>query len=292
MNQEKLVSVVIPCYNCEKFVKDAIYSICNQTYKNLEILIADDCSTDSTYTILENIAKKDTRIKLYHNTENMKIVKTLNFLIENASGDYIARMDADDISAPERIKEQVDFLDNNSDYGICGTNAWHINAENKIIGKSLLPENSTEIQLAYNFYCVFYHPSVMIRSSLYKVNRYKEEYLYAEDFELWKRLLILTKGTNLSEKLLYYRVLRTSISNSSQTSNIQKQITTTLCTINDFSILKDIKNKIVLGKILNDRTLLIKNKKLWMKFCILIYLFYRLFEKFYCFMRNKKVMPR
>ena len=110
MNQEKLVSVVIPCYNCEKFVKDAIYSICNQTYKNLEILIADDCSTDSTYTILENIAKKDTRIKLYHNTENMKIVKTLNFLIENASGDYIARMDADDISAPERIKEQVDFL--------------------------------------------------------------------------------------------------------------------------------------------------------------------------------------
>ena len=96
-----LVSVIIPCYNAEKYVESAIRSIMNQTYKNLEIIITDDCSTDDTLEILQKLAKEDSRIKLYKNETNLKIVKTLNNMISQANGKYIARMDADDISLLE-----------------------------------------------------------------------------------------------------------------------------------------------------------------------------------------------
>ena len=188
MQDKPLVSVVIPCYNAEKYVEMAIRSIMNQTYTNLEILIIDDCSKDSTYEILENLAKYDKRIILEKNEQNLKIVKTLNKLVLKANGKYIARMDADDISAPNRIEKQVNFLESNKDYGICGTNAWRIDCNNRMIGKSLLPTEDNEIKIVSDFFCVFYHPSVMIRSELYKKNLYREEYLYAEDMELWQRI--------------------------------------------------------------------------------------------------------
>ena len=102
--QNKLVSVIIPVYNVEKYVKEAIQSIQNQTYINLEIIVIDDGSSDKTYTIVEELARNDERIKLYKNEKNLKIVKTLNRALSLANGENIARMDGDDISALDRIE--------------------------------------------------------------------------------------------------------------------------------------------------------------------------------------------
>lgn len=283
MQDKPLVSVVIPCYNAEKYVEMAIRSIMNQTYTNLEILIIDDCSKDSTYEILENLAKYDKRIILEKNEQNLKIVKTLNKLVLKANGKYIARMDADDISAPNRIEKQVNFLESNKDYGICGTNAWRINCNNRMIGKSLLPTEDNEIKIVSDFFCVFYHPSVMIRSELYKKNLYREEYLYAEDMELWQRLLKVTKGKNLKEKLFYYRIISSSASNNSISGAIQKTVTNSLCIDSDCSCLLLLKNKRLIGLILwsklhfsNDNKIRLNLK---MRFCILLYILFRVYEK-------------
>ena len=99
----KLVSVIIPVYNVEKFVEQAIVSIIKQTYKNLEIIVIDDGSSDATYQIVADLATQDPHIKLYKNERNLKIVKTLNRALSLAQGEYIARMDGDDISALDRI---------------------------------------------------------------------------------------------------------------------------------------------------------------------------------------------
>ena len=110
-----LVSVIIPCYNAEKYVEEAVRSIMTQRYKNIEILVTEDCSTDNTLKILKNLEKEDSRIKVIQNKKNLKIVKSLNNMINIAQGKYIARMDADDISLPERIEKQVRFMEENPD---------------------------------------------------------------------------------------------------------------------------------------------------------------------------------
>ena len=203
-----LVSVIIPCYNAEKYVEAAVRSIMNQTYKNLEIIITDDCSTDNTFSILEKLADEDSRIKLFKNETNQKIVKTLNKLVSLANGKYIARMDADDISLPKRIEKQVELLEENSDIAFCGTNAFIINENGKITRKTSLPITSEDNKFFLQFYSTFFHPSVMLRSEIYKQNLYDEDFLYAEDYELWARLIFQEnlKGTNLSEKLFEYRI--------------------------------------------------------------------------------------
>lgn len=141
-----LVSVIIPCYNAERFVEKAVRSIMDQTYHNLEIICCDDCSSDSTYVILKKLATSDARIKLMKNEVNLGIVRTLNILVKHAHGKYIARMDADDISLPRRIAKQVKFLEIHADYAMCGTNAWHIDEDDRKIGRSFLSISNFEIQ--------------------------------------------------------------------------------------------------------------------------------------------------
>ena len=118
---EKLVSVIIPCYNAEKYLRESVESIINQSYPNLEIICIDDCSTDSTLAILEELASRDARVKVLHNSRNMKIASSLNRGLEYSTGEYIARMDADDIALPKRIEKQVDYLEKNKETDICGT---------------------------------------------------------------------------------------------------------------------------------------------------------------------------
>jgi len=110
MKNEPLVSVLIPTYNVSEFIDEAIESILNQTYKNLEVIIVDDGSGDETYQKLQILEKADSRIKLFKNPTNLRIAETLNFALSKASGQYIARMDGDDISLPERIEKQVSYL--------------------------------------------------------------------------------------------------------------------------------------------------------------------------------------
>lgn len=209
-NISPLVSIIIPCYNAEKYVESAVRSIMNQTYKNLEIILTDDCSTDGTFAILEKLTVEDSRIKLYKNETNLKIVKTLNKMIQLASGKYIARMDADDISLPERIEKQVEFLEENPDIAFCGTNAFIINENSKRTGKTSLPITAESNKFFLQFYSTFFHPTVMLCSEIYKQNLYDEDFLYAEDYELWARMIFQEnlKGVNLSERLFEYRIFK------------------------------------------------------------------------------------
>lgn len=137
--QTPLISVLIPTYNVEKYIEQAIDSIINQTYTNLEIIVVDDCSQDKTFTILSELASKDQRIKLFRNKSNQKIVETLNFAIQQATGDYYARMDGDDISLPDRFEKQLHFLQENVEIGLVGLNVIMIDEEDVEIHKHPYP---------------------------------------------------------------------------------------------------------------------------------------------------------
>jgi glycosyltransferase involved in cell wall biosynthesis len=122
LNNEELplISVLIPTYNVEKYVEEAVRSIISQTYSNLEIIIVDDCSKDRTFEILDKLRLSDNRIKLFRNDVNKKIVDTLNFAFLKSKGEFIARMDGDDVSCPSRIAEKFEFLKQNSDIDLVG----------------------------------------------------------------------------------------------------------------------------------------------------------------------------
>lgn len=131
-----LISIIMPTYNVEKYVGEAIESILNQTYENFEFIIVDDCSTDSTYEICKKYANQDSRIKLYKNSENLKISKTLNFALSKSTGKYVLRMDGDDISVPDRIEKMKAFLDANPKVKLVGTSAITIDSEGRELGKT------------------------------------------------------------------------------------------------------------------------------------------------------------
>jgi glycosyltransferase involved in cell wall biosynthesis len=216
-----LVSVVLACYNCEKYVHKAVQSIIDQSYKNLEILITDDCSTDNSYNILKRIAQKDSRVLLKRNEANLKLAKTLNNAIAGAKGKYIARMDADDISMPERIEKQVLWFESNPDYGVLGTNVWFINGEGRKWRKSIRPITNEEINSAKYFGNPFYHPTVMMRADAMKKHRYNEKFDVAQDYELWFNILRDYKGFNLKQNLLQYRIFSGSISGTRRDKQLE-----------------------------------------------------------------------
>jgi glycosyltransferase involved in cell wall biosynthesis len=201
----KLVSVILPCFNAELYIAEAIQSILEQTYTNFELIVLDDGSTDNTKSVIRKF--NDLRIKLYTENQNKGIVYQLNKGLKIANGEYIARMDADDISYPERIQKQVSFLEEpeNRAIEILGTDAISIGlSQKRIIHQNYLPK---QISFMLNFKCPILHPTVMMRSSILKKGfRYEEEYLFAEDFAMWRKL---DNGSNiaiLNEILLNYRI--------------------------------------------------------------------------------------
>lgn len=131
-----LISVIMPTYNVEKYVAEAIESILNQTYKNIEFIIVDDFSTDGTYEICKSFAKKDNRIKLFKNTQNLRISRTLNFALTKVTGKFVARMDGDDISVPNRLEVMKKYLDSNPEIKLVGTGAITINEKGEEIGRT------------------------------------------------------------------------------------------------------------------------------------------------------------
>ena len=213
MTDKPLVSVLIPCYNCDQYVKEAVKSIIEQSYTNLEILVIDDGSTDNTGNILKELAKEDTRIVYIKNEKNLKLIATLNKGLDLCKGKYIARMDADDISVPTRIEKQVDFLEKHSNIGIVGADIeffggnkrsiWKTNTEDKYIRTDLL------------FGTCFAHPVVMMRTSILREHHlyYNDDYPHAEDYKLWCDIAQYTKLANIPEVLLYYRVNDNQVSN-------------------------------------------------------------------------------
>ncbi|MDO1451018.1 glycosyltransferase [Rhodocytophaga aerolata] len=196
------VSVVMPVYNGESYIKEAITSILYQTFIDFEFIIINDGSTDASVRIIESF--KDKRIRLIHNDQNIGLTATLNKGIDLAKGEYIARMDADDVSLEERLAKQVTFLDQNPDIGVCGTWFKIINT-NQIIER---PNSFEDIKLHLLCNNAFGHSTVMMRKSFLKNFGllYNIDYRYAQDYELWVRCYAFFRLANISEVLVLYRL--------------------------------------------------------------------------------------
>lgn len=210
-----LVSVLMPCFNAEKYVETALGSILNQTYKNLEVIAINDCSSDNTVEILKRIAKKDARVKVFENNENLKLIKTLNRGVTLCSGDYIARMDADDIALPVRIEKEVAFLEQHPNHDIVSSLFYAFNSENpkkkKLHHSPLYHDELCAYLLFKSGIC---HPAVMMRKRIFTELglSFEAEYLHVEDYALWSKAVYLTRMANLDEGLLLYRVHNQQVS--------------------------------------------------------------------------------
>lgn len=222
MNELPLISVIMPCYNREKYVVEAIESILNQTYSNFEFIIIDDCSTDNTFEVVKEYAKKDNRIIALRNDKNYSIVHSLNKGIKLARGKYIARMDDDDISLPKRFEKQVEFLENNEDVIVLGTFIKVFTDDMKEYYSWITETNPEVIKILINFFNPICHPSVMIRKSFLEEKKltYAKEYEFAEEYYLWNQIIQNGgKIVNLSDILLKFRTHHKRISENKNSSN-------------------------------------------------------------------------
>lgn len=223
MNQP-LVSVLMPCYNVEKYIEESMDSILNQTYKNMEIIAINDCSTDKTLDILQTMSQRDQRIKIINNETNLKLIKTLNKGIAICQGEYIARMDSDDIALPSRIEKEVLFLEANNDHDIVSTLFYAFRTENPskkdFHYSPLLDSQLRAFMLFKSGIC---HPAVMIRKRVFSELglSFGEEYLHVEDYALWSQAIYKTRIANIGEPLLLYRVHKNQV--SSLYENIQTE---------------------------------------------------------------------
>ncbi|EAI0254946.1 glycosyltransferase family 2 protein, partial [Campylobacter coli] len=220
-----LVTVIMPAFNRENYISFAIESILNQDYLNFEFIIIDDCSTDATYNIIQEYAKRDQRIIVLRNKKNKGIVYSLNRCLERSRGKYIARMDDDDISLPERIEKQVNVMEKDISIVVAGTYFKPMDENLEFFGNWVNVCKHEMIKLKMMFECPICHPTVMIRASFLKENnlKYSYKYQYAEDYKLWSD--IIQKGgkiINIPEVLLFYRISNSSISRNRLTSKLQK----------------------------------------------------------------------
>ncbi len=203
MNHAPPISVIMPVYNGEKYLKEAIESILNQTFRDFEFIIINDGSTDKTLEIIQSFA--DPRIRLI-NQENKGIICSLNKGIAESRGKYIARMDADDISLPERFEKQYKFLENNQEYGIIGATFLIINEGNQITGANAVLLKDEDLKKEIIIETTFGHGTVMMKKSILNViEYYNPKALHAEDFDLWTRFAEKSKMANLPEALYLWR---------------------------------------------------------------------------------------
>ncbi len=208
MNSNNLVSIIISVYNSEKTIEDCINSLTSQTYENIEILIMDDGSTDSSFIKLNEYNQKHKNIKLFQNKENIGLTKSLNILIDKAKGDFIARQDADDISYSERIETQIKFLLNN-DLSVCTTRAKIKNSSLKIPGITFFFPS----KLIVKYKNPFIHGTLMIKKNvLDEVGKYDERFYYAQDYKLFKDLIDKKIKIGKINKLLYKLNMEDNIS--------------------------------------------------------------------------------
>lgn len=263
------ITVLMPVYNCELYVKEAIDSILNQTFSDFEFIIIDDASTDKTLSIIRSY--DDNRIKLIEKPENSGYTNSLNYGLGIARGEYIARMDGDDISLPARFEKQINFLDKNLEVVVCGSSFKIIESE-KIYS---VCENHEKIKLAMLQDCPMGHPTVMMRKKVFQDYNlvYDISKEPAEDYDLWTRLSLLGKLHNLQEVLLNYRMHTSQVSNkrnmeqknaaieikvnllnylnfekNSETQNIlNKIIRRDLLSFEEIQLFPDLKNKLIVA---------------------------------------------
>ena len=209
------ISIIMSCYNHDKFVGEAINSVLNQSFKDFEFLIIDDNSTDKTFEIVNSF--KDPRIKTFRNEKNFGMVFNTNSLIKKSNGEYIAIINSDDSWLPEKLQKQFDFLENNVDYGACFTVANIIDEDNKII-KNSIQESLKYLEFdRFGFlnYFFFYnnplcYPSALIRKKVFeKTGFFNPAFIILLDIDMWIRICLAGFEIKiLNESLTNFRILK------------------------------------------------------------------------------------
>lgn len=200
------ISVVTSVYNCEKYIAETIQSVQGQTYTDWEFIIIDDCSKDKSAEIIKSF--DDSRIRFFQNETNRGQCNNLNFAISKAKGEYIARLDHDDICYPDRFEKQLNYMEEHPDVVLCGTWLDFLHEGEKQQKECPKIFGTKEMEFSHTFfnYCMP-HSSFMIRkSAMTENNIWYENYLYAEDYHLLLDLLLIGKIDFLHESLIAYRI--------------------------------------------------------------------------------------
>ncbi len=207
IKNKPLISVVMPVYNAQKYISDAIESILNQTFKKFELIIVNDSSTDKSLAIIKSFSKKDFRIKIINNHKRLNIARTLNKGIASAKSNFIARMDADDIALPGRLELQYKLINNSKKTAVVGANVVVINRMGNQIAIRAYPNSSKELKKCFFRYSPFAHPVVMFRKNMFEeVGGYNPKYSPTEDLDLWFKLGRKHEFKSIPEPLLKYRI--------------------------------------------------------------------------------------
>lgn len=208
-----LVSVVMPVYNAESVIRRPVQSILSQTFKNFELIIINDASTDKTSQIIAEFRKRDKRIRIINNKTNMQMAQSLNFGISKARSEMIARMDQDDISFPDRLRVQYNFLLKHPRVAIVGNDIATADKDGNITGRRTYPTKSKQLKSVLFRYSPFAHPTVMFRKDAYeKVGGYDPAKYPCEDIDFWFRLGMKYEFASIPKQLLNYRVTHSSSS--------------------------------------------------------------------------------
>ncbi len=216
-----MISVIMPVHNGENFIENAIQSILLQTYKNFELIIIDDGSTDMTKEIVLNI--KDRRVRILSNKLKMGLVKTRERGILNAKGEFIAFLDSDDLSIPKRLEVQQKFLTDHPEIGLVGSWVKVINADGKKIGKTWKHVTSPDLIPGFLlFRNCFTQSTIMMRRAVIERYIFRKEFTIAPDYDLWVRIAQQYKIANIPEALSFYRIHDSNISQL-PSSNVREE---------------------------------------------------------------------
>ncbi|NDW17733.1 glycosyltransferase [Dysgonomonas sp. 216] len=204
------VSVLMPVFNSGEFLTESIDSVINQSFTDWELIVVNDGSTDNSEAIINSY--NDKRIRYHNNGENRGLIFTRRLMIDMALGEYIAFLDSDDVALPNRLKTQIDFLDKNVRYGMCGSWGVQIDEKGKK-GKVLkIATEAAEIRCSLLFSNTFIQSSVVIRKKLFGDETYNPGFTVAEDYDLWCRLSVKHKLKNIPTPLIKYRWHQNNIS--------------------------------------------------------------------------------
>lgn len=203
------ITVLMPVHNGEAFVREASESILSQTFRDLELLVVDDASTDQTVKILGSL--NDPRVRIIESRERLRFSGALNLGIEHAAGAFLARMDGDDIALPNRLELQHNYMLEHPEVGLCGGLATTFGMREGLFFRP--PLSHGEILSYMLFDCPFVHPTVMLRRDVMERHRlrYDATYCPTDDYELWRRAARLFPVANINQVLLRYRVHAASL---------------------------------------------------------------------------------
>lgn len=203
------VSVLMPAFNAERFLARAVESVLAQTHEDLELVVVDDGSKDRTFELLLEHARKDPRVRPMRNAQNLGIVRTRNraFAEADPKSDYFAIMDADDVCLPERLAQQLDFLQAQPDHALVGGNLILIDEADRDIGRRIYPSSYEAICDVITRYNPIAQPTALVRRrAIDAVGMYDARYPRCQDYDLWMRIARRFKIANLDAFTLRYRI--------------------------------------------------------------------------------------